>query len=104
MKGALLRPVSRAAWAAALAGLPDLAERWASRAAASSDSGPRTWSDMTRVQLALQALGPAGDTSLAPVVVAAHVKALEQLEVRARRGRGLAAWMGAGGVVTIALA
>ncbi|GFR51753.1 hypothetical protein Agub_g14204, partial [Astrephomene gubernaculifera] len=80
VKGALLRPVSRAAWAAARAGLPSLAERWASRAAASSDSGPRTWSDMTRVLLALQSLGPTGDTSLAPAVVAAHVKALEQLE------------------------
>ncbi|GLI64300.1 hypothetical protein VaNZ11_007525, partial [Volvox africanus] len=80
VKGALLRPVSRAAWAAAVAGLPALAERWASRAAASSDSGPRTWSDLTRVLLALQALGPTGDTSLAPAVVAAHVKALEQLE------------------------
>ncbi|GLC40394.1 Cilia- and flagella-associated protein 46, partial [Pleodorina starrii] len=80
VKGALLRPVSRAAWAAAVAGLPEVAERWASRAAASSDSGPRTWSDLTRVLLALQALGPTGDTSLAPAVVAAHVKALEQLE------------------------
>ncbi len=54
VRAALLRPVSRAAWAAALVGLPELAERWASRAAASSDSGPRTWSDMTRVLLSLQ--------------------------------------------------
>lgn len=53
-KGALLRPVSRAGWAAALLGLPQLAEKWAGRAAASSDSGPRTWSEMTRVMLAMQ--------------------------------------------------
>lgn len=37
-------------WAAALQGLPDLAERCASKAAASQDMGPRNWADLIRLQ------------------------------------------------------
>jgi hypothetical protein len=53
-KGANLGPVARAAWAAAVLGLPEAAERWASRAAMSQELGPRIWSDMVRALLTLQ--------------------------------------------------
>jgi hypothetical protein len=77
-KAANLRPVSRAAWAAALVGLPEQAEKWAGRAAMSQDSGPRAWSELTRVYLSLAALGPQ-DNTLAGSVVSTHIKALDAL-------------------------
>lgn len=43
--------VAQLGWAAALQGLPDLAERCASQAAKSQDTGPRAWADLIRAQL-----------------------------------------------------
>ncbi|MEW5301509.1 MAG: hypothetical protein WDW36_004367 [Sanguina aurantia] len=78
-KAANLGPVSRAGWAAAVVGLPELAEKWAGRAAASQSSGPRNWSALTRVLLSLQALG-GSDNTLARPVILVHSRALEALE------------------------
>ncbi|MEW5319069.1 MAG: hypothetical protein WDW38_010242 [Sanguina aurantia] len=74
-----LGPVSRAGWAAAVVGLPELAEKWAGRAAASQSSGPRNWSALTRVLLSLQALGGSDNTLTRPVILV-HTRALEALE------------------------
>ena len=45
-----LQVVAQLGWAAALQGMPDLAERCASKAAASQDMGPRAWADTIRLQ------------------------------------------------------
>ncbi|WIA22560.1 hypothetical protein OEZ85_000994 [Tetradesmus obliquus] len=58
-RGALMRVVGSIAWAAALSGASQLAEQCARRAAASPDLGPRVWSDLTRLLLALQSAPPA---------------------------------------------
>lgn len=50
--------MARIAWAAAVCGIPALAETCAARAAAAQELGPRGWADLTRVALAL-ALGEA---------------------------------------------
>lgn len=79
-KGANLKPVARAAWAAAVLGLSDLAEKWASRAAVSQELATRVWSDMARVHRGLQAVDKEKLANVEASAMNAHARAMEQLE------------------------
>ncbi len=52
-KGVNLKAVARIGWAAALCGVPQLAESCAARAATAQDIGPRAWAELTRIRLGL---------------------------------------------------
>jgi hypothetical protein len=79
-KGANLKAVARAAWAAAVIGIPDLAEKWASRAAVSQELSPRIWSEMTRVMLGLKAVPKESLLKVERSAMKAHTKAMDLLE------------------------
>lgn len=76
-----LRAVSRIAWAAAQSGNTDMAQQCASRAAASQEVGPRTWADLTRLQLSHQTIQPlAAPPRDGSAGVVSRVRVLEQLD------------------------
>ncbi len=104
-KGLNLRLVGRIAWAAAVSGCAALAERCASRAAASQDVCPRVWSDLARAQLSLGAAGaapaPAAPGALAAAGAAAAGAAGAKPSAAAGAGAGagsIGAGAGAGSI------